>query len=113
MGIALDLKILALHYMPRASLRTGHVSAEIVRSLIDLAHNLELSVVAEGVENEEIMKALAHLNCDFIQGYHLGRAMPGAELTARLRSGTQSTYRRCATGLRQSGISTSSSGPYC
>ena len=66
------------------------VNAKIVRSLIELAHNLELSVVAEGVENEAIMNALAHLNCDHMQGYHLGKAMPAADLAARLRQQVQS-----------------------
>ncbi len=65
------------------------VNTKIVRSLIELAHNLELSVVAEGVENEDIMNALAHLNCDQMQGYHIGQAMPGIDLAGRLRSLTQ------------------------
>jgi diguanylate cyclase (GGDEF)-like protein len=65
-------------------------SAKIVRSLIDLAHNLELSVVAEGVENEEIMAALTELGCDHAQGYHVGEAMPAADLAARLRQQAQS-----------------------
>ena len=61
------------------------INAKIVRSLVELAHNLELSVVAEGVENEAIMNALAHLDCDHAQGYHVGKAVPGADLAARLR----------------------------
>ena len=66
------------------------VNAKIVRSLVELAHNLELSVVAEGVENEAIMTALTHLGCDHAQGYHVGKAMPGADLAARLRQQAQS-----------------------
>lgn len=58
--------------------------AKIVRSLIDLAHNLELMVVAEGVESEEILAALAHLGCDIAQGYHVGKPLSVADLTARL-----------------------------
>lgn len=50
--------------------------ATIVRSTIDLAHNLGLSVVAEGVENEAICVLLRKLNCDEAQGYHLSRPMP-------------------------------------
>ena len=61
------------------------INAKIVRSLVELAHNLELSVVAEGVESAAIMHALEHLNCDQMQGYHLGKAVPGADLAARLR----------------------------
>jgi EAL domain-containing protein (putative c-di-GMP-specific phosphodiesterase class I) len=60
--------------------------AKIVRSLIDLAHNLELMVVAEGVENEPIQDALQHLGCDYLQGYHIGRPVPAEDLKARLRA---------------------------
>lgn len=60
------------------------VHAKIVRSLIELAHNLELTVVAEGVENQEIEDALRHLGCDRVQGYHIAKPMPAADLLARL-----------------------------
>ncbi|HZQ74966.1 MAG TPA: GGDEF domain-containing phosphodiesterase [Burkholderiales bacterium] len=59
------------------------VHAKIVRSLVELAHNLELTVVAEGVENAEIQSALAHLGCDRVQGYHIGKPIPGAEFIGR------------------------------
>jgi EAL domain-containing protein (putative c-di-GMP-specific phosphodiesterase class I) len=45
----------------------------IVRSVIDLAHNLGAEVVAEGVESEEVVRMLRMLGCDFIQGFHCGR----------------------------------------
>lgn len=48
----------------------------IVKSTVNLAHNLGLHVVAEGVENERTLKALAALGCNQAQGYHLGRPMP-------------------------------------
>ncbi len=66
------------------------VNAKIVRSLIELAQNLELTVVAEGVETEAIMDALGHLGCDCVQGYHVGKPAPAAELMARLRKQSQS-----------------------
>jgi diguanylate cyclase (GGDEF)-like protein len=47
--------------------------AAIVRSTIDLAHNLELEVVAEGVEDEATLEELARCGCDFAQGYFIGR----------------------------------------
>ncbi len=47
--------------------------ATIVRSTIDLGHNLGLRVVAEGVETEETRLRLAALGCDTIQGYLIGR----------------------------------------
>jgi EAL domain-containing protein (putative c-di-GMP-specific phosphodiesterase class I) len=50
----------------------------IVRSIIDLGHDLGLKVVAEGVENQAIWEQLAILGCDIAQGYHIGRPMlPG------------------------------------
>jgi EAL domain-containing protein (putative c-di-GMP-specific phosphodiesterase class I) len=56
--------------------------AKIVRSTIDLAHNLGLSVVAEGVENAAIQQRLAEQGCDEAQGYHLSRPVPLAALQA-------------------------------
>jgi diguanylate cyclase (GGDEF)-like protein len=47
----------------------------IVNSTIHLAHNLGLIVVAEGVENEELLQRLKALGCDEAQGYHIGRPM--------------------------------------
>ncbi len=56
--------------------------AKIVRSTIDLAHNLGLTVVAEGVENAGIYALLRALGCDEGQGYHIARPLPAAELAA-------------------------------
>ena len=50
--------------------------AKIVRSTIDLAHNLGLTVVAEGVENAEILEKLRELQCDEAQGYYMSRPVP-------------------------------------
>jgi len=55
--------------------------AIIVRSTIELGHNLGLIVVAEGVENQETLVRLAELGCDTAQGYHLSRPVPADELT--------------------------------
>lgn len=56
--------------------------AKIVRSTIDLAHNLGLSVVAEGVEDQTVLNTLASLGCDQAQGYYIGKPMPAANLAA-------------------------------
>ncbi|HEY8707092.1 MAG TPA: EAL domain-containing protein [Burkholderiaceae bacterium] len=56
--------------------------AKIVRSTIDLAHNLGLTVVAEGVENEQVWALLRELDCDEAQGYHMGKPMPASEFRA-------------------------------
>jgi diguanylate cyclase (GGDEF)-like protein len=58
--------------------------AMIVRSTIDLAHNLGIKVVAEGVENAQVWNMLRDLECDHAQGFHMGRPMPVAEFTAWL-----------------------------
>ncbi len=54
--------------------------AKIVRSTIELAHNLGLSVVAEGVETGKAWKLLEALGCDEGQGYFIGRPVPAAQL---------------------------------
>ncbi len=61
----------------------------IVRSIIDLAHNLGLKVVAEGVESQEVLDRLRELGCDQAQGYHMSRPLPAPELTQWL---TQSAW---------------------
>ncbi len=55
--------------------------AVIVRSTIELAHNLGLIVVAEGVETQETLVHLAELGCDNAQGFHLSPPVPADELT--------------------------------
>jgi diguanylate cyclase (GGDEF)-like protein len=57
-------------------MEAGKDDAMIVRSTIDLAHNLGLTVVAEGVENAAILERLRALNCDEAQGYHIARPLP-------------------------------------
>jgi EAL domain-containing protein (putative c-di-GMP-specific phosphodiesterase class I) len=58
----------------------------IVRSVIDLARNLELRVVAEGIETEGVMERLQELDCDVAQGYFISRPVPADELVRWLRS---------------------------
>ncbi len=57
-------------------METGEDDAMIVRSTIDLAHNLGLTVVAEGVETAAILERLRTLACDEAQGYHIARPLP-------------------------------------
>jgi EAL domain-containing protein (putative c-di-GMP-specific phosphodiesterase class I) len=54
--------------------------AVIVRSTIDLAHNLGYRVVAEGVEDKETWDLLEILGCDSIQGYYAGYPMDVAHI---------------------------------
>ena len=59
--------------------------AVIVRSTIDLAHNLGLRVTAEGVETQAVWDALGVLGCDQSQGYWMGRPMPADKLATWLQ----------------------------
>jgi diguanylate cyclase (GGDEF)-like protein len=60
--------------------------AAIVHTSIDLAHNLGLTLIAEGVENEDILTRLTGLGCDAAQGHYLSRPLPAEEVTAWLRN---------------------------
>lgn len=53
----------------------------IVSSLVELGHNLGMSVVAEGIEDGETLTALREIGCDSGQGYHMCRPIPADELT--------------------------------
>jgi diguanylate cyclase (GGDEF)-like protein len=66
----------------------------IVRSTIDLAHNMGLKVVAEGVETEATMQRLADLRCDLAQGFHLSRPLPPDRLEAWLSEWSQAHDER-------------------
>lgn len=52
----------------------------IVRTIIDMAHNLNLKVVAEGVETEEQYQFIREHHCDVVQGFYFGRPMSIAEI---------------------------------
>lgn len=59
--------------------------ANIVKSTIDLAHNLGLMVVAEGIENEYVLNQLARLGCNEGQGYFIGKPMPEKDFSIWLQ----------------------------
>ncbi|MEN7536282.1 putative bifunctional diguanylate cyclase/phosphodiesterase [Aurantiacibacter flavus] len=59
-------------------------SQQIVRTIVELARSLDLSVVAEGVEDAMQGELLAALGCDYLQGYHYGRPLAESEAFARL-----------------------------
>lgn len=65
-----------------------HDDAVITRAVINLAHNLGLQVVAEGVETREQLNFLARHRCDLIQGYLISRPIPASELEAGIRDGS-------------------------
>ena len=57
-------------------------TSAIVRAAIDLTHALGLEAVAEGVEDEAVLKRVGALGCDSAQGYHIARPMPAAVVPA-------------------------------
>lgn len=58
----------------------NHDDATIVRSTIEMGHELGLRVVAEGVENESTWERLSELGCDAAQGYYMSRPLAQADL---------------------------------
>ena len=63
-------------------METSTSDAQIVKSTIDLAHNLGLSVVAEGIENAAIYAKLRALRCDEGQGYFMSKPLPATDFAA-------------------------------
>lgn len=66
----------------------------IVNSTVHLAHNLGLKVVAEGIENQQLLEKLAALGCDEAQGYFIARPMTEEQAEQWLR--TSPWARQCA-----------------
>ena len=68
----------------------------IVRSIIDLAHNLGLRAVAEGVESAATWMRLGAMGCDLAQGFHLSRPLPASGLLALLEAERDAPLRLVA-----------------
>jgi len=75
--------------------------ALIVRSTIDLAHNMGLSVVAEGVEDDATLDRLRSMGCDMVQGYLLSRPMGVAETAVWMRASVWTRPASEAPSLRR------------
>jgi EAL domain-containing protein (putative c-di-GMP-specific phosphodiesterase class I) len=60
----------------------SHDSAMIVRSTIDMGHNLNMKIVAEGVESQAHWNSLAALGCDLAQGFHISKPMPALQFSS-------------------------------
>jgi EAL domain-containing protein (putative c-di-GMP-specific phosphodiesterase class I) len=71
------------------SMATDTSDATIVRSTVELAHNLGLTVVAEGVEARESLELLAEINCETAQGYFISRPMPADQFSSWARSSSR------------------------
>ena len=80
---AIELKI------DRTFVRNMHISHAdlvMVEKIIEMGHELEMEVIAEGVETEEQFKILREKGCDGVQGYFFSRALPPAEMLRWLES---------------------------
>jgi EAL domain-containing protein (putative c-di-GMP-specific phosphodiesterase class I) len=66
---------------------TDPKAAALVRSIIDMAHNLHMGVVAEGVETKEQLAILRGFGCDLIQGYLASRPIPADKFKELLTTG--------------------------
>jgi len=75
--------------------------AVIVRSTIDLAHNMGLVVVAEGVEDEATLDQLRSLGCDVVQGYFLSLPLAATEIPAWMRGSAWTRFSPETPGLRR------------
>ncbi|NNJ94460.1 MAG: EAL domain-containing protein, partial [Halobacteria archaeon] len=57
----------------------GDSELAIARAIVEMAHSMDLRVVAEGVETESQLAALRDINCDMIQGFLLGKPLPARD----------------------------------
>src|ERR1043166_349118 len=83
----LPIDVLKIDQSFVSALNTNPDDAAVVMAIVTLAHNLDLGVVAEGVETEEQLRLLHLLRCDGGQGYLFGKPMPAAAFRSALAKG--------------------------
>jgi EAL domain-containing protein (putative c-di-GMP-specific phosphodiesterase class I) len=72
--------------------------SKIVRSTIDLGHNMGLKVVAEGVETLAAWELLVNMGCDHGQGYFISKPMPAEQFAGWLKAWTSPVFTIDAAG---------------
>lgn len=82
----LPLSTLKLDQSFVSSITRDRSNAAISRAIIGLSHNLDLRVIAEGVETTDQLEFLRGLECDGVQGYLFSRPLPAADMTAFMQS---------------------------
>lgn len=81
---AFPIDVLKIDHSFVDGLPSGERDGRIVRAIIAMAHSLNLSVIAEGVENQAQLDFLQQHGCDEVQGFFLGRPVPASQLQAML-----------------------------
>ncbi len=76
----LPVKWLKIDYAFIVNMLEDEQDQIIVNSTINMAHNLGLNVVAEGVENQDVLNRLKSMQCEQAQGYHISRPIPASDL---------------------------------
>lgn len=83
----IPLNSLKVAYPFIKNILTSADDAAIAKTIITLAHSMNLNVIAEGVETEQQLKFLQELGCDEVQGYLFSRPLPADEFTKLLEKG--------------------------
>jgi EAL domain-containing protein (putative c-di-GMP-specific phosphodiesterase class I) len=73
----------------------------IVKTIIDLAHNLGLRAVAEGAEDQKTLDVLSEFGCDLVQGYVISRPLAAEQVRAWLTNWTNAHSRDAAQGSEE------------
>lgn len=91
---SLPVRIIKIDRSFVVNMDTNEKDAKIVHAIVDLGHNLGMKVVAEGVERQDVYRALATMKCDMAQGYLISRPVPADLLSDWLDTGigVGSTY---------------------
>jgi diguanylate cyclase (GGDEF)-like protein len=76
--------ILKIDQMFIQDLANNDVDMTITRAIIEIAHSMDIKVIAEGVENESHVALLQELGCDSVQGFYISRALPKKEINRLL-----------------------------
>jgi EAL domain-containing protein (putative c-di-GMP-specific phosphodiesterase class I) len=109
-GIAIDdfgvgySNLDALRRMPANSLKIDQslvrgidarwYDAALVRAMVALGHDLGFRVVMEGVETESVLAIVRDMECDEVQGYHIARPLPAAQVAEWLRGHADGALRQ-------------------
>lgn len=88
----LPVDILKIDQMFIQDITNNKVDSAITRAIIDVAHALDMRVIAEGVEDEAHVNMLQELGCDSIQGFYLSQPLPRNEVSKLLRVGVPNKF---------------------